>query len=310
MSHAPARTVLRSNQEDSFEYTAEEHEVVSKALGKVAAELEGLGAEALEPRKALLYLAERILASDPPALGDRAERKESPFTILYHVCPSCRRGGVMTESGLVEVPGESLERVEAEAEKLELPGGDEDPGAPAAEEAPQEARPVPRALARRVRLRSGGRCANPHCGARLGLQVHHVRFRSLGGRTEAGNLTSVCRRCHSAIHAGLLEVSGDPVLGLRFQPRVRGPLEELGDLAGRVAELEEAARAPRAPREPGLDLRGLEGGLVSLGFSPREAGESLRGAIERLRASGEALGEEAVLKEALRRPSPQLWTRG
>jgi hypothetical protein len=74
-----------------FELTPEEHELVSKAFGKLASELGAkLGEEGQVDRKAaLLYLAERVLESDAPGeeLGERVERKDSPYTILYHQCP-------------------------------------------------------------------------------------------------------------------------------------------------------------------------------------------------------------------------------
>jgi len=50
---------------------------------------------------------------------------------------------------------------------------------------------------RAVVARDGGVCAS--CGA-FGVQLHHVRFRSLGGKTAPENLKSLCLKCHTKAH--------------------------------------------------------------------------------------------------------------
>ena len=44
------------------------------------------------------------------------------------------------------------------------------------------------------------------CGNRRTLDPHHIIFRSHGGPDTRGNLITLCRRCHDAIHAGKLIV--------------------------------------------------------------------------------------------------------
>lgn len=49
---------------------------------------------------------------------------------------------------------------------------------------------------------------------------HHIQFRSAGGRDESSNLMLACARCHSAIHAHRLTVSGDADGPLTFSMEV------------------------------------------------------------------------------------------
>ncbi len=79
-------------------------------------------------------------------------------------------------------------------------------------------------LARKVRLRDGGCCAN--CKRKLGLQAHHIRFRSKGGRTVLANECCVCVACHSLIHQGLLKVTGNPIDGITFHTKAGELTEE------------------------------------------------------------------------------------
>lgn len=49
-----------------------------------------------------------------------------------------------------------------------------------------------------VRKRDGGKCRA--CG-KPGNQIHHIVYRSHGGKDVASNLILTCSRCHAAIHA-------------------------------------------------------------------------------------------------------------
>jgi hypothetical protein len=62
-------------------------------------------------------------------------------------------------------------------------------------------------------------CANPMCGSRLGLHAHHIQFRANGGKTALHNEVAVCDRCHALIHAGLLVLEGNPLVGLSWKPK-------------------------------------------------------------------------------------------
>ena len=105
-----------------FKLRKEEHAVIEAAFSKLAAELgESLGHDEVDSKGVLLFLAERVLETDSPTdLGGRVEREDSPYTILYHLCPDCRSARVATADGLVEIPVEVVERVEGEAQRVEI----------------------------------------------------------------------------------------------------------------------------------------------------------------------------------------------
>ncbi len=65
---------------------------------------------------------------------------------------------------------------------------------------------TPSWLRRRVLVRDNFRCRC--CGARGCLQVHHAQERGHGGLTVESNLITLCARCHSLAHAGLLVFEG------------------------------------------------------------------------------------------------------
>lgn len=44
------------------------------------------------------------------------------------------------------------------------------------------------------------------CRHAKAIDVHHVLFRSLGGKDEARNLISVCKRCHEDIHGHVVKL--------------------------------------------------------------------------------------------------------
>jgi 5-methylcytosine-specific restriction endonuclease McrA len=38
------------------------------------------------------------------------------------------------------------------------------------------------------------------CGSMRNLEIHHLRFRSHGGRHTPENLIALCTKCHSRLH--------------------------------------------------------------------------------------------------------------
>lgn len=50
-----------------------------------------------------------------------------------------------------------------------------------------------------IRERDGHRCR--WCGARGGLEVHHILYRSQGGGNEGWNLITLCGACHRKAHS-------------------------------------------------------------------------------------------------------------
>lgn len=99
---------------------------------------------------------------------------------------------------------------------------------------------TPPRMRRSVLRRDGHRCRS--CRSRWSLMVHHVEFRSHGGRTLHENLITLCSRCHGLVHAGLLVIEGSSADVARFVDAVGRPLEG--------AEQVGALEAPRleAPR--------------------------------------------------------------
>jgi hypothetical protein len=69
---------------------------------------------------------------------------------------------------------------------------------------------------REVLARDGHRCRN--CKSRDTVDVHHVRFRSVGGdKFDTVNLCVLCRVCHCEIHAYRLIVKGNANTLLCFE---------------------------------------------------------------------------------------------
>lgn len=60
-------------------------------------------------------------------------------------------------------------------------------------------RSVQRALKDAVLSRDGRRCRR--CGRNTDLEVHHIRYRSQGGRDEERNLITLCLRDHQLVHS-------------------------------------------------------------------------------------------------------------
>ena len=58
-----------------------------------------------------------------------------------------------------------------------------------------------------VLVRDGYRCRV--CKTREGVDVHHLRFRSVGGEDNTSNCAALCRICHGEVHAYRLVISGD-----------------------------------------------------------------------------------------------------
>ena len=198
-------------------------------------------------------------------------KRASPYAILYRVCPTYRVSHVATASGFVEIPEEVVSRIEGDAEKETIPleaevEQPEQTRSPFAEApAVEKDRPNTRAIVRRVRLREGNVCANPHCGSRDGLHVHHVKARSQGGRTELWNELLLCARCHALSHMGLLEIRGTPGGDLEWIPRA----EKLElDLANEGAELSEI---PTVVAQPLAGTAGRTGAKaeIATGAVPR-----------------------------------------
>jgi hypothetical protein len=237
--------------------------------------------------------------------------ERSIYHILKRFCPGCRRAWIQTEDGPVEVPLEHVQRIEGEAEVVEIRPEEEVPDRKEKQKAPPAAkeRPIDRpntpALVKKVIHRDGLRCAVPFCTSSLSrdhLQGHHVIFRSEGGRTEIWNELSLCARHHALVHMGLIEVEEAPGGGMAFirktdilQPTLDEDAKEVDSIPvvrpapTRVGDPTRVGGSePEAgPRGAEVDARRLEGcvlALRQLGFTKAEASERVRKAVEMLLA--------------------------
>ena len=297
---------------------------------------EARGGEEVKPHEALLFLARRMLETDPMGTPrGRVEKEESIYTLLYHVCPGCRRASLPSGDGAVEIPEDVVRRVEGEARKVAIRPEEEvdedaaDSGdANRHRESGEPDHPNSAVLTRKVILRDGARCSNPCCRRRLGLHAHHLRFRSVGGRTALFNDVAVCQTCHALIHAGLLEVKGNPTDGLEWLAagdRLARDLEEERDELGQipVVHVDGGTREQGRPRpasgspESGLGiaggrasqeqeeerLAGLLEALSRLGFSKTAAKKRLAAAREAFQKLGRAPTDEDLLLAVFRPPA-------
>lgn len=65
-----------------------------------------------------------------------------------------------------------------------------------------------------VKARDRGRC---RCCGSPGSDLHHILYRSHGGKDTADNLVTVCRDCHRAIHGHALRVHGADAASVVFE---------------------------------------------------------------------------------------------
>ena len=269
----------------TLELTLEEKQRLETALEKAGAEIApAMGEERLEPKDVLLYMMERFLKTDSKGTPEgRRERGDSPYTILYHRCPECRRTRLMTGDGPVEVSPGSVERLGGDAVVDTLEKDLDQPNSAA--------------LARRVKLRDGDRCQNPGCGHRGKLHAHHIQYRSHGGPTHPVNEIAVCTRCHALLHAGLLRVSGNVDTGLNWHPRSEKITVDSGQDAAALMKIPVVTVSASADT---ADIEAVSSALERLGFSRREARARVERAWSEVTKDGQALEEKVLLAQALR----------
>lgn len=59
-----------------------------------------------------------------------------------------------------------------------------------------------------VHARDKGKCRIPGCKERS-EHLHHITYRSRGGRWRTGNITSLCPSHHAMVHLGKIQISGN-----------------------------------------------------------------------------------------------------
>ncbi len=71
-----------------------------------------------------------------------------------------------------------------------------------------------------VKARDKGRCRVPTC-KHAAQHLHHVTFRSQGGKWQSCNVVSLCVLHHQFVHGRILGISGNADGVLRFDGRTK-----------------------------------------------------------------------------------------
>ena len=225
---------------------AEIYAVVDAALAKA---MDSLGAGAA-PADAWKVVGEHFLATFS---GDQTEKNgkrkaSAPYQVVFHVDKDGREAWLWGPNGRVTVPLRAALGAIA-TDNVIVARDIEDPGdtytirfGERGSVSPEERDPaVTESMRAIVLARDGHRCQL--CGCTENLNVHHLEARANGGRTEVQFLLTICRRCHSLGHDGLLvlrfsEEGGLSVLDPEGKPVVKtgGAAEALEEAATKVPE--------------------------------------------------------------------------
>ena len=71
-----------------------------------------------------------------------------------------------------------------------------------------------------VKARDKGKCVTPGCKERS-AHVHHIVYRSHGGRWQSSNCASLCPFHHGLVHAGKIKIMGNADVHLTFTGDVK-----------------------------------------------------------------------------------------
>ena len=69
-----------------------------------------------------------------------------------------------------------------------------------------------------VKQRDKGRCVVPGC-REASKHLHHIVYRSRGGKWQSGNIASLCVMHHQMVHAALIQIDGNADEGLTIVTR-------------------------------------------------------------------------------------------
>jgi hypothetical protein len=167
--------------------------------------------QSLDDRSLVLAVGERLLGGRRVELGGEAVGESSvassvgeaksllerlDYMIHIITCREC--GGTWQDGGGVRVPiGKSvLERARCDALVCDDEQGE------------RATRTIPLAVRRQALERAQHRCQVPGCRSSKHLRIHHVVFRSVGGRHELWNLVVLCDGHHRVLHDGHLTITG------------------------------------------------------------------------------------------------------
>jgi hypothetical protein len=225
------------------------------------------GARRAAEQDALLSDEEALAALARDALAAQASgQSEIGRTVVLYECRSCARTELETGAGPIELGDGTAAALGCGAKVCDLrtEGRVERRGGP-----------LPRAVARAVRLRDRDRCRVPGCSRRRYVDVHHIDERAHGGVHARKNCVCLCSTHHRMLHERQLVIRGNAEAELEFldelgrplfvprapvTPEVRGdhllapPVTQGGSLTGGGVD----AHAPSAAEEAALDPASAE----------------------------------------------------
>jgi hypothetical protein len=144
--------------------------------------------------------------------GQGGEQAGSPaYKIAIKQCPDCKRAWQCSGGRDIEVDPAVAECAACDAVHL----GSLDASTPERKTTTVTARKREQVLAR-----DGYCCTVPGCRRNIGLDLHHIEYRSRGGGHELTNLLTTCDLHHRAIHFGKLVIRGTAPDHLTFEFRV------------------------------------------------------------------------------------------
>ena len=146
----------------------------------------------------------------PPSDSTVIAVSSPAYKIAIKQCPDCKRVWQYTGGRDIEVEPAVLELAGCDAVHL----GSLDAAVP--ERATSTVTPRKR---EQVLARDGHCCTVPGCRRNVGLDLHHIEYRSRGGGHDLANLTTICDLHHRAIHFERLVVGGSAPDGLAFEFR-------------------------------------------------------------------------------------------
>jgi HNH endonuclease len=325
------RGIPNTTVDMKFRFTLEEMELARQGLELAASEMMAAGdGTRPTPEKVLLFLAKRVLESDlelKPGAGSKKIR--SIWQLIYQKCPDCLKCLALTRDGPVEVPHEHVQKIEAEAEKLVIEPHELIKGEVLPPGSRNEA-PVPADVERKVLARYRHSCVI--CGRRGDLHLHHVIFRSCGGRNEILNIAPCCPPCHASVHDGVVEVFLDSTGEVhvrskadRIQELLKEEIEEFAAVAPAVVvvragprelsgtndarstpQMSLAPSEPAASPVPALDpalereCEFIAAALGKIGHAKNDARALVREALKRLEGLGRLPSGNEILNAAVR----------
>jgi hypothetical protein len=126
-------------------------------------------------------------------------RSAAAYQLSITTCRSCAKSFLLAAGREVEVPPATFEAARCDARFI----GDLEVDTP-----PRALSSVTPRMKEQVLARDRFRCTVPGCRAKRFLQLHHIKFESLGGPNLMWNLTAACTGHHQQLHEGKLVVDG------------------------------------------------------------------------------------------------------